>query len=436
MFAYYFQLGLRSLRRNPVLTGLMIITVAFGVAASMTMYSVFRAVSNNPIPQKSSQLFAVQIDNFGPQNNQKGEPPDELDYIDAMALLRAAKAPRQTALYPVRLSVISDDASQLPIRPTTYAVTNDAFRMFDIPFRYGGSWGVQEDQNRASVVVIGRALNDRLFHGANSVGREINLSGHNYRITGVLDSWDPKPLFFDLASNGGFADAIQLFIPMSRAVDLQLITSGNTDCVDENYGAGWDAFLRSSCSWVVYWAELPNKADADAYRQYLHDYAAEQQRAGRYAWAPNVRLRDVSQWLDYEHVVPPESSLSLYLSLGFLLICLVNTVGLLLAKFMRRAAEIGVRRALGASRRTVYAQFLMEGATIGLAGGVLGLLLTGVGVWSVGLIFDAQIARLATLDFSLVALTLVVAVLATVLAAFYPTWRAAQVAPAWQLKSN
>jgi putative ABC transport system permease protein len=431
MFAYYFQLGLRSLRRNPVLTGLMIITVAFGVAASMTMYSVFRAVSNNPIPQKSSQLFAVQIDNFGPQNNQKGEPPDELDYIDAMALLRAAKAPRQTALYPVRLSVISDDASQLPIRPTTYAVTNDAFRMFDIPFRYGGSWGVQEDQNRASVVVIGRALNDRLFHGANSVGREINLSGHNYRITGVLDSWDPKPLFFDLASNGGFADAIQLFIPMSRAVDLQLITSGNTDCVDENYGAGWDAFLRSSCSWVVYWAELPNKADADAYRQYLHDYAAEQQRAGRYAWAPNVRLRDVSQWLDYEHVVPPESSLSLYLSLGFLLICLVNTVGLLLAKFMRRAAEIGVRRALGASRRTVYAQFLMEGATIGLAGGVLGLLLTGVGVWSVGLI-----ARLATLDFSLVALTLVVAVLATVLAAFYPTWRAAQVAPAWQLKSN
>ena len=52
MFTYYFELGLRSLRRNPVLTGLMIITIAFGVAASMTMYSVFRAVSNNPIPQK------------------------------------------------------------------------------------------------------------------------------------------------------------------------------------------------------------------------------------------------------------------------------------------------------------------------------------------------------------------------------------------------
>jgi putative ABC transport system permease protein len=123
-------------------------------------------------------------------------------------------------------------------------------------------------------------------------------------------------------------------------------------------------------------------------------------------------------------------------SLGFLLICLVNTVGLLLAKFLRRSPEIGVRRALGASRREVYLQFLVEAGTVGLAGGVLGLLLTGLGVLGVGLVFDEQIARLATLDVKLVALTLCVAVLATLLAAFYPTWRAAQVQPAWQLKSN
>jgi len=54
----------------------------------------------------------------------------------------------------------------------------------------------------------------------------------------------------------------------------------------------------------------------------------------------------------------------------------------------------------------------------------------------VGLVFDPEVAQLATLDASLVALTLVVAVLATVLAAFYPMWRAAQIQPAWQLKTN
>ncbi len=59
-----------------------------------------------------------------------------------------------------------------------------------------------------------------------------------------------------------------------------------------------------------------------------------------------------------------------------------------------------------------------------------------MGVLGVTLVFDPDIARLATLNGSLIALTLLVAVLATMLAAFYPTWRAAQVQPAWQLKSN
>ena len=54
----------------------------------------------------------------------------------------------------------------------------------------------------------------------------------------------------------------------------------------------------------------------------------------------------------------------------------------------------------------------------------------------VGLVFEPEIAHLARLDLSLVSLALLVAIAATVLAAFYPTWRAAQVQPAWQLKSN
>jgi putative ABC transport system permease protein len=134
--------------------------------------------------------------------------------------------------------------------------------------------------------------------------------------------------------------------------------------------------------------------------------------------------------------VPPESRISLMVALGFFAICLVNTIGLLLAKFMRRAAEIGVRRALGAPRGEIYRQFLIEAGTVGLAGGLLGLLLTAVGMFGVGLLFEPEIARLAHLDVSLVAMTLLVAVVATVLAAFYPTWRAAKVQPAWQLKSN
>jgi len=241
--------------------------------------------------------------------------------------------------------------------------------------------------------------------------------------------------FFDIPNTSGFEDGASVYVPFNRAIDLKLPNDGNNNCAKDP-GEGWENYLRSECIWLSLWTELPTKAEAQSYREYLTGYAAEMQRSGRFSWPPNVRLRNVMDWLSVQKVVPRESQVSLLVSLGFLVICLVNTIGLLLAKFMRRAPEIGVRRALGASRRDIYAQFLIEAGTIGIAGGVLGLLLTGLGVLSVGLVFREEIARLATLDPTLMLLTLVVAIVASVLAAFYPTWRAAQVQPAWQLKSN
>jgi putative ABC transport system permease protein len=193
--------------------------------------------------------------------------------------------------------------------------------------------------------------------------------------------------------------------------------------------------LHSECAWIAAWVELRARADVEHYRDYLHNYAAEQQRLGRFAWPPNVRLSNVRQWLGLylNHVVPKASALSMIVSVSFLLICLVNVVGLMLARFMRRAPEIGVRRALGASRGAIYRQFLTEAAAIGLAGGVLGLLLTVLGMAGVGAVFEPEVARLAQLDASLLLLTVLVA---TLISALYPTWRAAQVQPAWQLKSN
>ena len=66
MFGYYLQLALRSLKRNVMLTALMIAAIGVGIGASMTTLTVFRAMSGDPIPRKSSRLFAVQIDNWGP----------------------------------------------------------------------------------------------------------------------------------------------------------------------------------------------------------------------------------------------------------------------------------------------------------------------------------------------------------------------------------
>ena len=438
MFGYYVDLALRSLKRNKLLTALMVVAIGFGVAASMITYSVFRAVSSNPIPDKSAQLFTPQIDSWGPQQsfNGDGEPPQALNYTDAMALMRAHAAKRQTLIYPVQLSVLPGGDRSLPISANGFAVYGDFFPMFEVPFRRGSGWNTAQDDSRAPVIVLSQEFSRKLFGDADSVGREVNLGGHDYRVVGVTGHWNPLPRFYALFGPSGFEQPADFYLPFTRALDLHVPSAGNNSCRGNQNKNGWEGWLHGNCVWINPWVELDTPVEVARYRDFLEGYSAEQQSAGRFNWAPNVRLRDVTQWLAYIQVVPPESRISLMVSLGFFVICLVNTVGLLLAKFMRRAGEIGVRRALGASRREIYTQFFIEAGTIGAAGGLLGLLLTAIGVSSVGLLFKPEIARLAHVDLSLVGLTLAVAIVATVIAAFYPTWRAAHVQPAWHLRSN
>jgi putative ABC transport system permease protein len=289
--------------------------------------------------------------------------------------------------------------------------------------------------------VISRALNQRLFGGQNSVGRTIRVDGLTLRITGVLDTWNPKPRFFDVASlgrNSAFDDAGQVYVPFNLAVDLKRVSptwycSANGINPDV---AGWNSFLHSECVWISVWVELPTRADAQRYAGFLRNYAREQQRAGRFAWNPDTRLRTLMDWLAVEGVVPQSATLSMGVSASFLVVALVNVIGLMLARFMRRAAEIGVRRALGASRGAIYRQFLTEAATIGLAGGLFAIALTLLGLWSVGWLFEPGIARLVRVDASIVAGTVLLAIGTTLASSLYPTWRAARVQPAWQIKIN
>lgn len=442
VIGYYLDLALRSCRRNKALTALVIVLMGCGVASCMVTYAVFRATAADPIPWKSGQLFVPQIDNFGPVHDWRGEPPMLLSYTDAEAILHAAQARRQTLVYPVKVNVVPEDEQRQAFMQEGDAVSSDFFAMFDLPFRFGSGWSNGDDEHRAAVVVISTALNQKFFGGGNSVGRQIRLDRHDYRVVGVLDDWNPQPRFFDVSSAGfPFSHPRQFYLPFSRAIDQQKASSGELYCSADTGNPDlpdWNALLHSECAWIGAWVELPTRGAAGRYLNYLHNYAAEQQRIGRFGWPPNVRLSNVMQWLGLylNHVVPQASKLSLIVSCSFLLICLVNVVGLMLARFMRRAPEIGVRRALGASRAAIYGQFMVEAAVVGLAGGVLGLLLTSLGMAGVHLIFEPQIARLAQLDGSLVLLTVAVAVATTLVAAIYPTWRAAQVQPAWQLKSN
>ena len=434
MLAYYFNLALRSFRRNRALTALMVLAIALGIGASMTTLTVFHVLSGDPIPQKSDRLFVVQLDPQPAAGYNPGDEPDtQLTRYDAEELLRQKKAKRQ-ALMTGGGGIVEPAGTALkPFGIDGRYASADFFPMFEAPFRHGRGWTAQDDERRARVVVIGKSLNERLFGGADSTGRSLRISGNDLRIVGVLDEWNPVPHFYDL-NTGRYGNSEEVFIPFSPAMDLKLGRNGSMNCFGESANADNTA-VGAPCTWIQYWIELDGPAAATEYKAYLDNYSLQQRSAGRYQRPPNTRLRDVMAWLDFNQVVPGDVHLQLWLALAFLLVCLVNTVGLLLAKFLRRSGEIGVRRALGASRSAIFAQYLVEAVTIGMAGGLLGLALAFLGLWGVRQ-QPVDYAELARIDLPMLALTFVLSLVASVLAGMLPAWRAMQVAPAIQLKSQ
>ena len=402
MLGYYLNLALRSFRRNKALTALMVLAIALGIGASMTTLTVFHVLSGDPIPQKSDRLFYVQLDPESMRGYRPGEEPQtQMTRFDSETLLKQKRGLRQTLTAGCNVVVTPDKADVSPRLVDARYASTDFFPMFDVPLRYGRGWTASEDEAKARVAVISKELNDQEFGGADSTGKTLRIDGNDFRIVGVLDGWRLVPRFYDLYNdNYGITESV--FLPFSTSRELKMGTQGNTNCWGDS--GGDSRSLNAPCAWVQYWVELQSADQADDYRSYLVNYSDQQRAAGRFERPTNVRLRNVMQLLEFNEIVPGDVRLQLWLAFGFLLVCLLNTVGLLLAKFLRRSGEIGVRRALGASRAEIFKQCLVEAGTVGLAGGVLGLLLALLGLWAVRQ-QPASYASLAHLDGSMLLLT-------------------------------
>ena len=66
MFRYYLKLGALSIRANPALSVLMVLAIAIGIGACMTIVTVKHVMSDNPIAHKNDVLYHVQVDNWSP----------------------------------------------------------------------------------------------------------------------------------------------------------------------------------------------------------------------------------------------------------------------------------------------------------------------------------------------------------------------------------
>jgi putative ABC transport system permease protein len=416
----------------------MVAAIGIGIGASMSMVTVNYRFSMNPIPHKSDVLHYVRLDSWSADFpfNEGRNPPNQVTYRDATALLAAKRAFRQVAMSEVSLAVEPPGRDERPFFVDVRATTADFFAMFDVPFKYGGGWPGEADAANEQVAVLGAETNDRLFGGENSVGRIITLSGENYRVVGVIEQWDPVPRFYD-TTQGPINETEEIFIPWTLIAAKQLPRSGNTNCWKSMDGDGFQAFLNSECIWIQFWAELRNTSEREDYLSFLNAYVTEQKELGRFPRPLDNRATPVMEYLHEQGAVPDEAAVLLGLSLLFLVVCLLNTIGLLLAKFLGKAAEIGIRRALGASRRVLFQQYLVEAGIIGFAGGILGLGFTWLGLKGIEMQFaDDEASRVLSMDWTMALLAVLLAVVASLITAIYPTWRACSVQPAAYLSAN
>jgi putative ABC transport system permease protein len=437
MFLYHVRIALKSLRRSPGLSLVIVGGIALGIGVASLFSTIRHAMAKDPIPHKSGVLHYVRLDSWDPVRahpHDEGIPP-QITYRDMVEIMKSDIPARQTGNFKANLYVFPDPNMGRPKRATTRLCFSDFFTMFDVPFKYGSGWDRKADQAPEPVVVLGEDMNDFLFGGANSVGKTVRIEEREFRVVGVLDTWRPSIKFYDPTTNVVQVPE-EVFMPFGFLRPMQIRNSGNNDGWKSAPIPGFEGLLVSEQTWIQMWVELKDAGDRQRYKDYLLAYIAEQKKAGRFARPARAEVTPLMAFLKVQKVTPPELTAMMVVSLLFLAVCALNLMGLLLAKFLARAPEIGVRRALGASRKHVFLQHIVECELVGLAGGVLGVLLALGGVVVVNGWSKAMINRtdLVQFDVPMVALAAGLSLAAGLLAGVYPAWRVCRIPPAIHLK--
>jgi putative ABC transport system permease protein len=441
MLLYNLRIALLSLKRNWVLSSVIVGGIAAGIAVS-TVFSTTRHVfARNPIPEKSDILYYVRLDSWDPQRPYPGadplRPPTQITYRDMVEIMKSDIPVRQSGMFKTSLYVFPEARVGRPQKTLVRMCFADFFPMFDVPFKYGSGWDKSADAGPEPVIVLSQEENDLLFGGQNSVGRSVRIEDREFRVVGVLDRWRPAVEFFDLTQN-----PVQLvepvYMPFPFVRPMKLRTAGNSDGWGPSPAqSGFDGFLVSESCWIQMWVELPTREKQQAYQDFLQAYVMDQKKTGRFPRPLNNRLTPVMAWMKEQKVVPPQATAMMIVSLLFLAVCALNLMGLLLGKFLARAPEIGVRRALGARRVDIFVQHVVECELVGLVGGLIGMALaTGGLAWMNNFMKTTFVARgdLFAMDGQMAVLSLALSLAAGLVAGAYPAWRVCRIAPAIHLK--
>lgn len=337
--------ALRMLVKTPGMTAVLVITLALGIGASTTIFSVVHSVVIRPLPYKDpGQLVRVYTEFLGRMQLKRfwvsGPEFDDLRRSCSTCAAVGGWSRGSASL----------SGGDRPVRVEAAYATHDLLPLLGVPPLLGRFYDAREDSpgGDPTVVVLGYDVWQRAFAGDPSIiGRKIHLDAMPVSVIGVM------PKGFD------FLDREEAWVPAK--FDMTKLNRGGH-------------FIN-----VV--ARVKDGLTIDHFRSELLALSNTWINAERHS----IRVdRHPMIALPFQEDLVGSMATTLWLLqaavLFVLLISIVNVANLLLARSEGRTREVAVRHALGASRRRLVRQFLTESVVLGVVGGGLGIL---VAVWAV-----------------------------------------------------
>jgi predicted permease len=344
--------GLVLLRRDPGVSGLIVLVLALGIGGNAAVFTLLKAAFLDPLPYRDAgRLVTIMDDN--------GWGPSVSEFLEIRARSRTLEQATFAEHRDMQLSGTAE-----PVRVFAARVTASFFPLLGVNASLGRTFLAEENQpGRTPVVVLTDAFwRGRMGADPGAVGRTLRLDGEAALVVGVL----PPGFHFDYPTLR-ISEPVDIYVslPIEPLAALHYSSGGGVGVPVRVLARLREGITRAQAE-----SELQSIGSALA-QEHPSAYRTRDCKPRRFTFE-TLPLRDA--------IVGTQRSL-LWLLLGgvgvLLLIACANTAQLLLARSLRRGHEFAIRAALGASRLRLIRQFLLEGVVLAACGGVAGLLVSG-----------------------------------------------------------
>ncbi len=413
--------GARTLRRSALSSIVVVLTLALGIGANTSIFTLVDAVLLRPLPvPHPEQLVKIGDDaRLGGTSFSSAPRGDCFSWPLFQAI--AAQPGLTSGLYaegtPGRLDLAAADGGE-PEHPRGRMVSGSFFSVLGVPALRGRTFDAREDAagGGSPVTVISYGWWQRRFHGdPDIIGRSVTLNNTALTIIGVTPPWFEGDII---------GTANDLWIPVTEAPQIR----AHQPLLD-NRGAYWLTMMGRLAPAVTL-ARAAAGYDA-LIRQDIRDHqpggadlVAKQVRNLKFRIESGARGYSRVRGLYYQPLI----TLMIGVGLLMLIVC-ANVANLLMARAVARGREMSVRQALGAGRTRLLRQLLTESLLLGTAGAAAGLLLSYWGSRALlALAADGTAIPLHLgLDAAVVGFTALLAVAAVLLFGLVPALRGSSV---------